>query len=64
MALYLNLSPEHGFYGVEQDMVAAADGRDPLTGLPVVSLYGDTPESLRPEPGWHPEQSRTQAKAD
>jgi uncharacterized protein YbbC (DUF1343 family) len=45
------LAPEHGFYGVEQDMVAAADGRDPLTGLPVVSLYGDTPESLRPEPG-------------
>ena len=47
----LLVSPEHGFYGVEQDMVAAANGRDPLTGLPVVSLYGDTPESLRPEPG-------------
>ncbi|MGB6993432.1 MAG: DUF1343 domain-containing protein [Thermoanaerobaculia bacterium] len=47
----LLIGPEHGFYGVEQDMVAAADGRDPLTGLPVVSLYGDTPESLRPEPG-------------
>ncbi|MGB3562979.1 MAG: DUF1343 domain-containing protein [Thermoanaerobaculia bacterium] len=47
----LLIGPEHGFYGVEQDMVAAADGRDPLTGLPVVSLYGDTRESLRPEPG-------------
>jgi uncharacterized protein YbbC (DUF1343 family) len=46
----LLVGPEHGFYGVEQDMVAAADGRDPLTGLPVVSLYGDSPESLRPEP--------------
>lgn len=46
----LLVSPEHGFYGVEQDMVAAADGRDPLTGLPVVSLYGGTPESLRPKP--------------
>jgi uncharacterized protein YbbC (DUF1343 family) len=46
----LLVGPEHGFYGVEQDMVTAADGRDPLTGLPVVSLYGDTPESLRPEP--------------
>ncbi|HXU45504.1 MAG TPA: DUF1343 domain-containing protein, partial [Thermoanaerobaculia bacterium] len=24
--------PEHGFYGIEQDMVAAAGGRDPWTG--------------------------------
>jgi uncharacterized protein YbbC (DUF1343 family) len=46
----LLIGPEHGFYGVEQDMVAAADRRDPLSGLPVVSLYGDTPESLRPPP--------------
>jgi uncharacterized protein YbbC (DUF1343 family) len=46
----LLVGPEHGFYGVEQDMVAAADREDPLTGLPVVSLYGDTPESLRPDP--------------
>ncbi len=40
--------PEHGFYGVEQDMVAATGGRDPLTGIPVLSLYGESEESLRP----------------
>ena len=40
--------PEHGFYGVEQYMVASRDQRDPLTGIPIVSLYGDTAESLRP----------------
>jgi uncharacterized protein YbbC (DUF1343 family) len=42
--------PEHGFYGVEQDMVAAAGGSDPLTGAPIVSLYGNAAESLRPRP--------------
>jgi uncharacterized protein YbbC (DUF1343 family) len=40
--------PEHGFYGVEQDMVPAASGRDPLTGLPIRSLYGDSAASLVP----------------
>ena len=43
--------PEHGFYGIEQDMVAAAGGRDPWTGAPIVSLYGDAEETLRPRPG-------------
>jgi uncharacterized protein YbbC (DUF1343 family) len=42
--------PEHGFYGIEQDMVAAEAGRDPWTGAPIVSLYGDAEESLRPSP--------------
>ncbi len=42
--------PEHGYYGVEQDMVAAAAGDDPLTGAPIVSLYGDSAASLRPAP--------------
>ncbi|HEX2163936.1 MAG TPA: DUF1343 domain-containing protein [Thermoanaerobaculia bacterium] len=42
--------PEHGFYGVEQDMVAAADQRDPWTGVPIRSLYGDDAASLAPEP--------------
>jgi uncharacterized protein YbbC (DUF1343 family) len=42
--------PEHGFYGVEQDMVAAAGGRDPWTGIPLVSLYGDGEHTLRPSP--------------
>ena len=39
-ALY---SPQHGFYAERQDnMVESADRVDPLTGLPVFSLYGDT----------------------
>lgn len=42
--------PEHGFYGVEQDMVAAAGGADPWTGAPLHSLYGDAETSLRPDP--------------
>jgi uncharacterized protein YbbC (DUF1343 family) len=42
--------PELGFYGIEQDMVAAESGRDPWTGLPVVSLYGDCEHTLRPTP--------------
>ncbi len=44
------LGPEHGFYGVEQDMVASRDERDPWTGSPVISLYGDDASSLRPQP--------------
>jgi uncharacterized protein YbbC (DUF1343 family) len=43
--------PEHGFFGVEQDMVAAADETDPWLGVPIVSLYGDSAASLRPRPG-------------
>ena len=42
--------PEHGFYGTEQDMVAAQGGRDPWTGAALVSLYGDGPDSLLPRP--------------
>lgn len=42
--------PEHGYYGVEQDMVASSDERDPWTGVPIVSLYGDHEETLRPRP--------------
>ncbi|HEV3455875.1 MAG TPA: DUF1343 domain-containing protein [Thermoanaerobaculia bacterium] len=40
--------PEHGYYGVEQDMVPAHGGTDPWTGAPIVSLYGDGVETLRP----------------
>ncbi len=40
--------PEHGYYGIEQDMIAAESGRDPWTGVPIVSLYGDCETSLRP----------------
>jgi uncharacterized protein YbbC (DUF1343 family) len=42
--------PEHGYYGVEQDMVASADRRDPWTGAAILSLYGETAETLRPRP--------------
>lgn len=38
-------SPEHGLDANAADGAAIADGYDPLTGLPVVSLYGD---QLRP----------------
>jgi uncharacterized protein YbbC (DUF1343 family) len=37
--------PEHGLGGVAADGAAVADGCDPLTGVPVVSLYG---AQLRP----------------
>jgi len=40
--------PEHGYYGVEQDMVGARDAVDPWTGAPIVSLYGGDASSLRP----------------
>ena len=42
--------PEHGYYGVEQDMVASRHERDPWTGAPILSLYGCSESSLRPEP--------------
>jgi uncharacterized protein YbbC (DUF1343 family) len=43
--------PEHGFTGEAQDLIGVAGGsRDPLTGVPVVSLYGDTFDSLKPTP--------------
>src|SRR5215217_3420183 len=40
--------PEHGLAGAAQDLVGVAPGTDPLTGLPVHSLYGDSLASLRP----------------
>ncbi len=33
--------PEHGLVATEADGAPVADGTDPLTGLPVVSLYGN-----------------------
>ncbi len=41
-------APEHGSGGDAQDMVAVDERRDALTGLPVVSLYGDDEASLTP----------------
>lgn len=42
--------PEHGYYGVEQDMIPAAGQRDPWTGVEIVSLYGEDAQSLLPRP--------------
>lgn len=40
--------PEHGFGGEAQDLVGVADVLHPKYRCPVISLYGDTVESLRP----------------
>lgn len=42
--------PEHGYYGIEQDMIPADGGTDPWTGAPLLSLYGDSEGTLRPSP--------------
>ncbi len=44
-------APEHGLFGHEQDMQRVDSATESSTGLPVVSLYGDTVESLRPARG-------------
>ena len=41
-------APEHGLWGREQDMETVGEATDPWTGRPVHSLYGATPDSLRP----------------
>ena len=41
-------APEHGPRGVAQDMEGVQGGRDPITGLPYVSLYGHDRDSLAP----------------
>jgi uncharacterized protein YbbC (DUF1343 family) len=43
-------APEHGLRGEAQDMEPVSGSIDARTGLPVVSLYGDRVESLRPRP--------------
>ena len=43
--------PEHGVRGDVQYMAAVGDERDRRTGVPVHSLYGNSAESLRPDPG-------------
>jgi uncharacterized protein YbbC (DUF1343 family) len=40
--------PEHGVRGDVQYMAPVGDDRDRATGLPTFSLYGNSPESLRP----------------
>ncbi|OVE77558.1 hypothetical protein BVX98_02420, partial [bacterium F11] len=36
------LTPEHGFRGIDEHGKKVTDGRDPKTGLPIFSLYGET----------------------
>ena len=50
MRLVRLFGPEHGVRGDAQDMEAVAETEDSATGLQVVSLYGDSPDSLRPRP--------------
>jgi uncharacterized protein YbbC (DUF1343 family) len=40
--------PEHGFLGEAQDLIGVRDADDPVSGMRVYSLYGDSFESLRP----------------
>ncbi len=40
--------PEHGIRGEAQDMIGVEGNRDPRTGIPVTSLYGESFESLAP----------------
>ena len=46
--LRMLFGPEHGIRGAAQDMIQVGDARDPVTGLPEVSLYGMTFDSLSP----------------
>ncbi len=48
--LRLLFGPEHGIRATAQDMAGVDDAHDPVTGLPEVSLYGETFESLSPTP--------------
>ncbi len=48
VSLALLFGPEHGLRGDAQDMVSVGDATDSVTGLPEVSLYGTTEESLTP----------------
>ncbi len=43
------LAVEHGLWAVEQDMVPVETSVDDLTGLPILSLYGTTEDSLNPD---------------
>jgi len=42
----LVLGPEHGLWGLAQDMEAVGSTRDPIFGCEAVSLYGDSESSL------------------
>ena len=40
--------PEHGYGGEAQDMIGVDDAVDPISGAPIVSLYGDNFADLSP----------------
>ncbi|RKZ35031.1 DUF1343 domain-containing protein [bacterium] len=41
-------APEHGFYGSAQDQIGVDSSRHPRYGIQVISLYGETFDSLYP----------------
>jgi len=41
-------APEHGLWGVAQDMEAVGENREPALGVPVTSLYGASSGTLAP----------------
>jgi len=41
-------APEHGLWGIAQDMEAVGEQREPQLGVPVISLYGSSAETLAP----------------
>ena len=43
-------APEHGLYGIAQDMVEIENEVDPVSGLTISSLYGKTEATLEPDP--------------
>ncbi|MFP6638049.1 MAG: exo-beta-N-acetylmuramidase NamZ domain-containing protein, partial [Nitrospinaceae bacterium] len=43
-------APEHGLYGTAQDMIHISNEIDPLSGLEIKSLYGNSEDSLIPDP--------------
>ncbi|MED5353110.1 MAG: DUF1343 domain-containing protein [Nitrospinota bacterium] len=43
-------APEHGLYGIAQDMIEIENEIDPVSGLTISSLYGKTEETLEPDP--------------
>lgn len=51
--IYL-FAPEHGIWGTHQDLepLRKRFSGDAIFGVPVISLYGDTVESLSPEPDY------------
>ncbi|MEM6455278.1 MAG: DUF1343 domain-containing protein [Acidobacteriota bacterium] len=49
-APHVLFAPEHGYYGVEQDMIPGREQRDPWTDIPIRSLYGEDEGSLHPDP--------------